>query len=145
MPNQSIGYTASLCIALLTLPIADGQEAEKAMEKRQGLEAAANVLIRQLGDGDFEGATKNFDETMTAVLKPAQLKTVWGGITQAAGAFEKQTQVRHQSVDVYDIVFVTCKFANASLDAKVVFDRRGRVTGLFFVQPPVSNTARPTM
>jgi dienelactone hydrolase len=38
-----------------------------------------------------------------------------------------------QKVGGYDVILVTCEFAHAKLDAKVVFNSQGEVTGLFFL------------
>src|SRR5262249_34593669 len=36
----------------------------------------------------------------------------------------------------YDVVVVTCEFQKKELDARVVFDKNSKITGLFFKTPP---------
>lgn len=125
--------TAPAILGLVVASIVCAQESRDDPEKLAVLEGKARTFVGQLSDSQFDAATKAFDETMMRVLSPSQLQTIWESITGSIGALEKITSVRHDSGGGYDIVFVTCKFANASLDARVVFDRQGRITGLFFV------------
>ncbi|MGZ5515257.1 MAG: alpha/beta fold hydrolase, partial [Candidatus Aminicenantales bacterium] len=49
------------------------------------------------------------------------------------GAFKKQAGARREELQGYDIVLVTCEFEKATLDARVVFDKTGKIAGLGFV------------
>jgi len=103
------------------------------------LAASATALVDQMAAGDFEAAIEPFDATMRTALPADKLGQVWQGLTVQVGAFQGRGDTRQESVGPYRIVFVTCRFQKAPLDAKVVFDRAGKVTGLFFVPsvPPV--------
>lgn len=106
---------------------------EQKADSLSALEAKARAFVGRLGNGEFDAATKVFDETMTGALAPTQLESIWSNLQKSTGNFQRIKGIRHESVDVYNIVFVTCEFANASLDMKLVFDSQERISGLFFV------------
>src|SRR5262249_51535114 len=73
--------------------------------------------------------------TMFKALPPGELKKTWEKVIAQAGAYKKQMGSRQEKVDKYDIVYVTCEFAKMRLDARVVFDKADKITGLFFAPP----------
>lgn len=97
------------------------------------IETQAKDLVSLLANGDYEKAVENFDETMKKALPADKLKEVWNSLIAQVGAFVEQTAVRKEKILGYDVVFVTCKFENSVLDAKVVFDSEKKIAGLFFV------------
>jgi dienelactone hydrolase len=96
-------------------------------------EAAARALIDHLVRGDVTAATSGFDATMAGALPPEKLGAVWQQIVGQVGAFEAVTGVETSRAGAHTTVLVTCRFARASLVAKVVTDAQGKVAGLFFV------------
>jgi uncharacterized protein YegP (UPF0339 family) len=105
--------------------------------KPAGPEGRAQDFIDALAAGEFETATEDFDETMTKVMPSAKLKEMWDKLETQAGKFRKRrtTRLEHSKIkDVeYNFAFVTCEFEKTALDAKVVYTRDGKITGLFFV------------
>lgn len=105
-----------------------------------------DLLVKE----DFAGAVARFDATMTSAMPEPKLKETWQTLKTQVGPFQKQLGVRATKVSGYDVVLVTCQFEHTTLDAKVVFDTKGLVTGLFFVPthasadasgpPPYANT-----
>jgi uncharacterized protein len=97
-----------------------------------------------LANKDFAGAVGQFDDTMRTALPEPKLKETWETLQTQAGPFQKQLGVRATKLAGYDVVLVTCQFKQMALDAKVVFDAKGRVAGLFFVPShPAANTSEP--
>src|SRR5262249_52383691 len=47
-------------------------------------------------------------------------------------AFKKLVGSRLEKSDKFDVVYVTCEFVKAKWDARVVFDRDGKIAGLSF-------------
>lgn len=82
---------------------------------------------------DFAGTEGLFDSTMKSALPEEKLREVWQTLQQQAGPFKNRLRTRVENAGDYDLVFVTCEFAQANLDAKVVFDANKRISGLFFV------------
>jgi uncharacterized protein len=93
----------------------------------------ARNFLERLDKGDFTGAAADFDETMMKVSGPDQLAAFWKEVPARLGAFRRQKDARREKLDPYDIVLVTCEFANVTLDARVVFDKEGRIAGFQFV------------
>ncbi len=97
------------------------------------LEQAARDFVDLIVEEKFDDAVKSFDSTMEALFPAGKLGQVWEKLQQQVGTFEKQLGTRTEKIDKYDVVFVTCKFAYATLDAKVVFNSEKQIAGLFFI------------
>jgi hypothetical protein len=93
----------------------------------------ARKFLELLSKDDFQGAAKNFDETMKKVFSPAKLEEFWKAVPSQLGAFKKQTKARREQLPPYDIVLVTCEFEKVTLDARVVFNKNKEIAGLQFV------------
>jgi len=88
-----------------------------------------DLLVKE----DFTGAVGRFDSTMKSALPEQKLREVWQSLQKQAGRFKKQLRTRMEMQQGYEAVFVTCQFERATLDAKVVFDAKKQIAGLFFV------------
>ncbi|MCD6347681.1 MAG: alpha/beta fold hydrolase [Bacteroidales bacterium] len=109
------------------------------------LQLMAQKFVNLLDQQKFESATETFDTTMTNAMPAAELQKMWKTITTQAGSFKKQIGMRSQKTGNYNIILVTCEFALAKLDVKVVYDQAKKMAGLFFLpyQPDFSFTAPP--
>jgi hypothetical protein len=104
------------------------------------LTVKAREFLTALAKGDFQLAARDFDETMFKVSGPDKLEPMWTKQLPAQlGAFKKQAASRRDQLQGYEIVLVTCEFEKATLDARVVFDKAGKIAGFGFVPtaPPV--------
>jgi dienelactone hydrolase len=90
-------------------------------------------FVALLVKGDFASAVARYDNAMKTALPEPKLRETWQSLEAQAGPFKKRLQTRTQTVRGYDVVLVTCEFGRAKLDAKVVFNSQGEVTGLFFL------------
>ncbi len=90
-------------------------------------------LLREKKHAD---AARWFDTTMAGALPVEKLAGVWTGLETGAGAFQAVESARVEPVGAYRTAIVTCKFANARLDAKIAFDKDEKVAGLFFSPAP---------
>jgi dienelactone hydrolase len=109
-------------------------EASFAQESPAGdLGSAATHFVDMLVKEDFAGAAAQFDPTMKRAMPEPKLRQVWQTLQQQAGPFKSQLRKRLEALGGYQIVFVTCHFEQADLDAKVVFDAHKKIAGLFFV------------
>ncbi len=131
----------ALCIAVIALAALAllGAAARRlgAADRRQ---QAALTLIDRLVAGSFSDAGADFDRTMRSALPAAKLAEIWGALAAQAGRFRERTGVRQGQEAGYDIVYVACRFTNARLEAKVVFDAASKIAGLFFTP---GDTAAP--
>jgi len=146
MLRRSVGMAGiSIWVALIVIAVIWGfkgrtggvEPAEKATYKSgiepAPIEALAKDLVSSLASGDYKKAVKNFDGTMKKALPAEKLQEVWNSLIAQSGPFVEQAGTRREKILQYDVIFVTCKFENAVLDAKVVFDGNKRIAGLFFV------------
>jgi dienelactone hydrolase len=94
--------------------------------------ARARTFVQFMVGKDFVSAYQAFDATMRKALPEAKLGEVWSSVREQVGDFAEVVKTRKLRHEKYDIVILTCKFANGALDVRVVFDPEGRVSGLFF-------------
>jgi Protein of unknown function (DUF3887) len=119
---------AVLFAAMLTCSIAAAQPKTDPAT----LEQSAKSFIDMLNKGDFAKATTSFDEAMLKAMPAEELKKTWDTLVTQIGAFKSQLSARTEKSGDHALVFVTCEFAKAKVDARVVFDKAGKVSGLFF-------------
>jgi len=93
----------------------------------------ARQFVALLAKGDFATAAASFDATMKQAMPPDKLGEAWGQLTAKLGAFQRQTGVRTATEQGYDVAYVTCAFASANADVKVVFDGAGQISGLWLL------------
>lgn len=105
---------------------------EKEAAEPTALQKSAAAFVQLLEHGKFEQATQSYDEAMRKALPAEQLKATWETTVTDAGEFKKQLQSRLETGKEYDTVVVICEFAKAQIDARVVFDKSEKITGLFF-------------
>jgi hypothetical protein len=106
------------------------EPAKKALQESgvetTSVETLAKELVSALASGNFDGTMKN-------ALPAEKLQQVWSSLIAQFGPFVEQLGTQRERILQYDVIFVTCKFENVVLDAKVVFDRNKQIAGLFFV------------
>jgi dienelactone hydrolase len=117
-----------------------GRPAQGPAQADDVLTVKARALLTALEKGDFELAARDFDGTMLKVFGPDKIEAMWAKQLPAqVGAFKKQAASRRDELQGYEIVLVTCEFEKATLDARIVFDKAGKIAGLGFAPtaPPV--------
>jgi pimeloyl-ACP methyl ester carboxylesterase len=124
------GFVSALALAVPALFGALARE--QARPKPGALERAARAFVQRLAKGEFAKATQSFNPAMLKGVPADELKKTWEQIVGKAGAFRKQLGTRAATEAKYDVVYVTCAFAKATLDARVVFDKDGKIAGLQF-------------
>lgn len=93
----------------------------------------AEQFVDALSVGDFAKGHATFDDTVAKQMSPDQLKATWAALQQQAGTFVKRHSTREESHAPYTITHVTCEFAKAWIDARVVFNQAGKIGGLQFL------------
>jgi len=106
----------------------------------QELETRAREFLTQLDWGEYRAARQNLTLTMKLALSQDKLESLWASLEGQAGDFVQQGEARVAAEQGYQSVYITCRFGLSALDAKVVFDQKGRIAGLFF-QPAKDSTA----
>lgn len=90
-------------------------------------------FVEDLAAGKFTDAVANFDDRMSQAMSADQLKQAWQSIMSQCGSFKKTGETRTTQEAGFDVVFAECQFEKTSLDVKVVFDKEGKIAGLWFV------------
>jgi len=102
-------------------------------KKPLDLTVSAKKHVDAMVQGDFAGVFKNFDNTMQTTLPQTRLQEVWSTLVGQVGGFKRQIEVRTETVDQYDAVNVICEFERANINIKIVFNKTGKIAGLFFL------------
>jgi len=125
-----------MCFACLALAVWGPVQltAQAPAQAEDALTVKARALLSAMEKGDFGLAGRDFDATMLKVFGPEKIEALWKTQLPAQlGAFKRQTAARRDELQGYDIVLITCEFEKATLDARVVFDKEGKIAGLGFV------------
>ena len=127
-----------VCLAFLVIsPLlfaAAALRAQAPSPAEDALTVKARAFLTALEKGEFELAARDFDETMLKLSGPDKLGKMWKEQLPAQlGTFKKQSGARRDELQGYEIVLVTCEFEKATLDARIVFDKAGKIAGLGFV------------
>jgi dienelactone hydrolase len=118
---------------ILVASLLSAQPQAPASAEADELITKARAFLEALNRGDFQAAVTDFDATMMKVFGPDKLAEFWKEVPEKMGAFKRQTAARREELGPYDIVLVTCEFEKVTLDARVVFDKAGKIAGLQFV------------
>lgn len=95
-------------------------------------EQRATNLVERVAVGDFETARRDFNFVMGWGLSANGLEKVWRGLEAQYGCFSRRLWINHAENKGYEIVWIGLQFESGTMKAKVVFDSRDKVTGLFF-------------
>ena len=125
-----------LFVAVAAFAFAGALLAQGPAQAEDELTVKARAFLLALEKGDFQLATRDFDATMLKVFGPDRIEAMWAKQLPAqVGAFKQQGPARREQLQGYEIVLITCSFEKALLDARVVFDKEGKIAGLNFVPP----------
>lgn len=130
-----------LCLTIAALLVGcAGVSAADAVFSEPELERRARDFITRMEAGEYKEARQYFTTRMKLALTQQKLADVWDSLQLQAGNFVQQGDARFESEAGYQIVYVTCRFGLSALDARVVFDQKGKIAGLFF-QPAKDTSA----
>jgi len=95
-------------------------------------ETRAQQFIELMAKQDFAAAQAMLDAELGAKLPVPVLEQTWAQVQKGAGEFRRTTGARTESSDTSDVVFVTCEFEKAKLDARLPVNKAGQIGGLNF-------------
>ncbi len=121
-------FGRGICILLTVLALAPAAAADD-----QTRITAAKTFVQQVFDEKYEEAATRFDATMTRSLPVSAVKKIHTDLTRQYGKLQKADKTKTQSPGEYEIVYVTLEFEKGDLAARVVFDAKEQIAGLFFV------------
>src|SRR5579871_3849632 len=143
MLRASMALVALSFLIGTPLACAQNKQATQQEASMSDLIPLAKAFVDQLSKGDFATATQRFDATMQGALPADKLRETWQALVGQAGAFQQQVGTHTATTQGYDIVFVTCQFALARIDVKVVFDGKKQIAGLFFLPAQAAQEYSP--
>lgn len=89
--------------------------------------AIAEALIDALGKEDFNGAGRDFDETMKLKLPPEKIRAVWQSLTGMAGAYKGRLQTRTERSQLGTPVTINCDFEKYPIEARILVSTALRI------------------
>lgn len=96
----------------------------------------AKNFVSLLSKEKYEKAIENFDDTMKTFVSPSKLQEIWESVIKQVGEFKRIIDVRTEKADLYEVIYVTCEFLKMDVDVKVVLNKEGKISGLFFTPAP---------
>jgi hypothetical protein len=141
-PDRPAGVRG-VFLALLLVAVVLSAAGKAAALQTDPLLLKAEAFVDAMSRGDYASAALGLDQKMTEVFGPDKMAAFWKAIPDRFGALRRRAASRRDNpIAPYEIVLVTCEFEKVTLDARVVFDREGRIAGLNFVPslPPAKYT-----
>jgi hypothetical protein len=90
-------------------------------------------IIKNFNAHNFKKVSVSFDDTMLKALPEAKLEEVWNALNQQCGVYEKYSTITTEQIPGYNVVYLLCHFKQVNLRMKTVFNKDGKVAGLFFL------------
>ena len=94
---------------------------------------SASKLVHDLAAGRWQQATAGFDPTMSERLTPEALAAAWAQVLGLCGALEDIGTPYAVRAGDFIVVTVPLRFEAAEQQARISYDSRFRVAGLFFL------------
>jgi len=145
---KTAGHAALVALLFLSTFLAS------ALSSTPDYAAIGRETVTALSQQKWSTVEARFDARLKAGLPQDRLSAAWIQITAQAGPFGHIIGINVNEKEGYHVALVTCAFARANLDAKVVIDTEGQIAGLFFVpsvagassvQPDYSAIGRETV
>lgn len=86
-------------------------------------------MLDHLDQGDYAGATADFNDRMKIALGADKLAKVWPAIAQQFGARGTREQAQLSEVGGYALVVTPLHYGQSLIDAQVACDADGKVAG----------------
>ncbi len=94
----------------------------------------ARQVVSDLVAGNYDNVVALFDDAMNKALTRDQLQAAWVGTVQPLGDYQSEvahtTQDAQQNGQSYVVVTLTLQFKNGAIDARLVFNTKGQLSGL---------------
>lgn len=97
-------------------------------------QVTSTKMLDHLDQGDYAGATADFNGRMKAALGADRLAKIWPALAQQFGARGVREQPRLNQSGGYNVVITPVHYGQTLVDAQVACDADGRVAG-FYIKP----------
>jgi len=99
----------------------------------ENLKALAERFVSQLLQKNYERAASQFDDQMKTAFPESELKKSWQRLTLPAGDLIQMGVLQTAEMEGHRIVSVRCQFELAAIDAQLVFNSQGQISGLSLI------------
>ncbi|HEY1588546.1 MAG TPA: DUF3887 domain-containing protein [Rhodanobacter sp.] len=97
-------------------------------------QATSTRMLDHLDQGDYTGATADFDDSMKADLGADRLARIWPAVSQQFGARGARERSQISQKDGRTLVVTPLHYGQRLIDARVSCDADGRIGG-FYIKP----------
>ena len=99
----------------------------------------AQAVLASLTAKEFATVEAQFNDKMKAALPAGALEISWTRLIAQAGSLKQCGVTRVQPIGDLQVTVTSCEFEHGMLDGQVVFDRDGKLAGLFFRPPSATS------
>jgi Protein of unknown function (DUF3887) len=97
-------------------------------------ERATQLLIDWI-EGRYDSVTADFSQIMSEKMPADGLADAWAQLAGLVGRYEQMGEGSARQAGDLTIVDIPMSFEASEMKGRVVYDRDGRVTGLFVLRP----------
>ena len=101
-------------------------------ERSARLVKEAKQVVTEIDKGQYDKVEARFDKTMADALPLDKLSATSKSIAQQTGALKSIGETTTSIKEGYFVVVLQCEYANAPVDAQVVFDNDDKIAGMYF-------------
>lgn len=103
----------------------------------------AGRFLDLIDEGRYDEALAMTDERVRAALANGKLEEIWTALPAQLGARKSRSPLRGEAIDGQPIVTSTLEFGMLSLDARVVVDAEGKISGFRIVPTAGATPSAP--
>jgi hypothetical protein len=100
-----------------------------------GAEERATQLMIDWIEGRYDTVTADFSQIMSEKMSAEGLGDAWARLAGLVGRYEQMGEARARQAGDLTIVDIPLSFEASEMKGRVVYDRDGKVTGLFVLAP----------
>jgi len=115
---------------LVVVAIACGKEGPQLVDQ-------ARAVVDDVTHANWDSARKDFAPLMAQSLSSKQLEAAWAAFVKVKGAHRSTGDAEVVKRPNFTVVNIVLRMANGDGQARITFDKKGQIAGLFFLQPGV--------
>ena len=95
----------------------------------------AKHFLSLMKKGEYAKCIALCDTSVSSKMNAKELGEIWSGLNSQLGEFKNVLSTEVEKADTLEIVHQICKFEKSGVDFKLVFDKKGKICGIFFAPP----------
>lgn len=141
------GFGTLMCVGALSMSAACSEKADTASSisaSDEALITKARAIVSAVEEARWQDARKDFDATMREGLPSSKLAVSWAAYVKEFGDLESMGDAEVVDSGVYKVVNIELDLSKREGEARVTFDEKGKVAGLFFLKTGVPVPSLPS-